>query len=212
MAPKRQNNRVSGERRRGEVLESAIVDATWNELKEKGYSNVTMDSVAERAGTSKPVIYRRWPTRAALVHAAIRAHNPLLSGPVPDTGSLRGDVLFLLHRVTEGLNKIGSDTIFGLLADLFLDEAGFSRLQVDVFRVSADVMRQLVDRAVARGELRSAELPQRILTLPVDLTRHEILLRRGPVPKDVILDIVDGIFMPLVAAAKMPRPIKDKKR
>jgi AcrR family transcriptional regulator len=204
--PQTRKKKISGERRRGDALASAILDAAWNELKANGYSSVTMDAVALRAGTSKPVIYRRWRTRAELVHAAIRAHSPLLSTPIPDTGSLRGDVLFLLHRVAEGLNRIGTETLFGLLAELFLDESGFSRLQSDVLRVSADVMHHLVERAVARREIRSVQLSRRALTLPLDLTRHEVLIRRGPLPKEVLLEIVDDVFMPLIAAARRQPP------
>ena len=62
-----------------------------------------MDAVADRAGTSRAVLYRRWPKRPELVIAALRRHRPMLSGEVPDTGSLRGDVLAVLQRMSRRL-------------------------------------------------------------------------------------------------------------
>src|ERR1700677_3554696 len=86
-------------RRRGEALESALLDAACAELQAAGYQSMTMEAVADRAGTSRAVLYRRWPKKAELVVAALRRHRPMLSGEVPDTGNLRGDVLALLTRL-----------------------------------------------------------------------------------------------------------------
>src|SRR5882757_6165421 len=59
-------------RRRGAVLEEAILRAAVDELTESGYPGLTMDRVAKRAGTNKNAIYRRWPNRLALGVAAYR--------------------------------------------------------------------------------------------------------------------------------------------
>ena len=76
-------------RRRGSALEAAIFAAVWAELADNGYMGLTIAGVAVRAGTSKPVLYRRWPNRARLVYAALaNSHRTIVS---PDTGSLRGD-------------------------------------------------------------------------------------------------------------------------
>src|SRR5580704_17603611 len=63
-------------RRRGEALETALLDAAWEELQAVGYAGLTTEAVADRAGTSRAVIYRRWPKRAELVIAALRVHRP----------------------------------------------------------------------------------------------------------------------------------------
>jgi AcrR family transcriptional regulator len=59
-------------RRRGTELESAILDAAWEQLTAEGYEHFTVDTVAARARTSKPVLYRRWKTREDLLRAAVR--------------------------------------------------------------------------------------------------------------------------------------------
>src|SRR3954454_12065518 len=84
-------------RRRGEELEQAILHAAAEELRESGYAGMTMDRVAQRAGTNKNAIYRRWPHRAALGIAAYR-HLSDAAMPDPDTGSLRGDALEMLRH------------------------------------------------------------------------------------------------------------------
>src|ERR1700684_675894 len=86
-------------RRRGAALEAALLDAAGAELQDTGYQAMTMEAVADRAGTSRAVLYRRWPKRAELAVAALRRHQPLLSGPIPDTGSLRGDVVALVFTM-----------------------------------------------------------------------------------------------------------------
>ena len=60
------------ERRRGADLENAILDAAWAEIGEKGYAGLTMENTAARAGTSRPVLSRRWSSVLALATAAIQ--------------------------------------------------------------------------------------------------------------------------------------------
>src|SRR6201992_1835695 len=102
-------------RRRGAALEDALLDAAWDELQAAGYQAMTMEAVADRAGTSRAVLYRRWPKRAELVLAALRRHRPISSGEVPATGSLRGDVLTLLPQLSDRLAATGPETVYGLL-------------------------------------------------------------------------------------------------
>jgi AcrR family transcriptional regulator len=72
-------------RRRGEALETAILDAAWEELVEVGFPKLTMESVATRARTSVPVLYRRWAGTDVLVIAAIVRYPALHPAQVPDT-------------------------------------------------------------------------------------------------------------------------------
>ena len=85
------------ERRRGADLEDAILDAAWEQLTAEGYGRFTIDTVAARARTSKPVLYRRWKTSDELLRAAIRHRGAVTEVPDPDTGTLRGDMLALLR-------------------------------------------------------------------------------------------------------------------
>ena len=184
-------------RRRGIELETALLDAAWEELRAVGYTALTMEAVAERADTSRAVLYRRWRNRPDLVIAAMRTHRPVLSGETPDTGSLREDVIAVLRRSSAAIAEVGVDTVFGLFGDFFADEEQFARFQGQVLQVGAGVMGTVLKRAAERGEIREG-ISARIATLPTDLFRHELLLNRTPPSEMAILEIVDDLFMPLV--------------
>jgi AcrR family transcriptional regulator len=184
-------------RRRGAALEEALLDAAWAELAVAGYQNLTMEAVADRAGTSRAVLYRRWGNRAALVIAAMRRHRPMLSGEIPDTGSLRGDVLALLTRVSDRLAELGPETVCGILGDYFADRDLFAQVQDQVLLIGAGVMATILKRAEDRAEIQPG-VSSRVATLPTDLFRHELLIRRTPPTRQVITEIVDEVFLPLV--------------
>jgi AcrR family transcriptional regulator len=184
-------------RRRGAALEHALLDAAWAELQAVGYAGLTMEAVADRAGTSRAVLYRRWRNRPELVLAVIRRHRPMLSGEIPDTGSLRGDVLALLRRMSSRLAEIGPETVYGLLGDYLSDAEMFARSRDQLLSISAEVMETILKRAADRGEAR-AGVENRIATLPTALFRNELFLARTPPSEGTLVEIVDDVFLPLV--------------
>src|ERR1700760_1765795 len=108
-------------RRHGQELESALLAAAMDELAEAGYARLTMESVAKRAGTSEPVLYRRWANKDQLVLAAMEHYRNTHPVVLPDTGALRSDLLAELTTVGEaraGIYAIAAAAAFsGLLAD-----------------------------------------------------------------------------------------------
>src|SRR5262245_21763190 len=108
------------QRRRGAALENALLDAAWDELAEKGYAGLTIESVAERAQTSRAVLYRRWPTKPELVRAAVGHARQKEPVEVPDTGSLREDVVELLRRANGARARLGV-TLVVQLADYYAE-------------------------------------------------------------------------------------------
>jgi AcrR family transcriptional regulator len=192
------------ERRRGADLEDAILDAAWEQLTAGGYGHFTIDAVAARARTSKPVLYRRWKTSDELLHAAIRHRGATTSVPDPDTGTLRGDFLALLR----GANTLRSD-MAGLLSGMlgsYYDQTGLSPadLRNEFLGGRTSTTQRAIERAVGRGEIDPARLTPRIASLPFDLWRHELMMTLKPVPDHVLRQIVDDIFIPLVARREGP--------
>jgi AcrR family transcriptional regulator len=180
-------------RRRGAELETAIVQAAWDELMEVGFHHLTIEGVAARAQTSKPVIYRRWPNREELVLAAILNHLPSVTEKLPDTGNLRSDILLLLNQLNEMLHQIGPKTIHGLMSVM----SGIPFSEILNFR-RTNVMTLLLNRAAERGEIRPEKITPRLTRLPVDLVRHEWLITLEPVSMATMEEIVDEIFLPLL--------------
>ncbi|WMT39111.1 TetR/AcrR family transcriptional regulator [Paenibacillus sp. D2_2] len=182
-------------RRRGKELEAAILQAVREELQEQGYSNLTMDGVAKRSGTSKAVLYRRWANRAEIVLAAIQERVPLPLEEIPDCGNLRDDVCDVLRSINQNNTGVTMKAFFGLvteigaipLADVLFPQGRQNR-----------TMTIVLQRAVDRGEVSAEAVTPRMLTLPSDLARNELILYNKPMSEQTITEIVDEVFMPLV--------------
>ncbi|MBQ1047708.1 TetR/AcrR family transcriptional regulator [Micromonospora sp. C51] len=188
-----------GTRRRGEDLERAILQAAAEELGRSGYPGMTMDRVAARAGTNKNAIYRRWPHRAALGIAAYR-HLSDAAMPNPDTGTLRGDALEMLRQANETWSSPHGAVLRSLLAAAADDPALLDLMRE---RSGADTMDRawltMLDRAVARGEAAPTAVHPRVAAAPMMLLRAEYAMRGTPsVPDEVLIEIVDEVFLPLV--------------
>jgi len=168
------------------------------ELAETGYVNFSMERVAVRAGTSKPVIYRRWPTRAKLVYAALRATRPVLSSDSPDTGTVRGDVMVILNRVSEMVDELSPEVIFGLIAELLHERE--SSLFAEVHDRNAKIITEILNRGIERREIAAEKLTPRVAALPFDLVRYQLMVLQQPLRAQEIEEIVDRIFLPLVRA------------
>src|ERR1700685_3368064 len=87
---------------RGPKIRAAVLAATLAELTETGYTALTVDNVARRAGVHKTTIYRRWKNREALVADAVADRAGTAKMPFPDTGDIGTDLL-RLARMTVGL-------------------------------------------------------------------------------------------------------------
>jgi AcrR family transcriptional regulator len=187
-----------GQRRRGAALEDAILAATWTELSEQGYANLTFESVAKRAGTSRTVLHRRWVGRAELVAAAIARYVRLNPLETPDLGNVRDELLFLLRRYSHWSPPRLVRLVFEMSEDLEKAHSNFSAIksQIGLHRPPTE---DILDRAVARGEIDPRRLTPRLAALPTDLARHEIMITLEPLSEAAILEIVDQIFLPLVA-------------
>jgi AcrR family transcriptional regulator len=129
-----------------------VLDAAIVELARSGYAGFRMDEVASRAAVNKTTIYRRWPSRAALVTAVVdRMRAPLRESPLPDTGQLQSDLVeaftrrFTFGRKVEGrawarlVDERYSPEVEAIIGDA-VDERGAE-------------WRSMVTRAIDRGEL-----------------------------------------------------------
>lgn len=187
-------------RRRGEELYAAIFEATLAELAEVGYSRLAMERIAARAGAGKASLYRRWPSRAELVIAALRHHygGP---EPAPDTGNLRDDVLTLLRLGTARLNGIFGVAVRGLMAETLTDPDRTASLRANMFTTRNRLMREVLERAAARGDISPAAVTPQLIELAPALVDHHFLMHGAPIPDEVLTGIVDNVLLPLLTAA-----------
>jgi AcrR family transcriptional regulator len=185
-------------RRRGPALEQALLDAAWEELVDKGYDGLTFEAVADRAQTSRAVIYRRWPSKPELARAALKHGFAKERVAIPDTGNVRDDLVELMRRANASRARIG--IMVAMRLGGFFAETGssISDLRRSVLAPGATAVETILDRAVQRGEIDPARLTPRVVSLPFDLYRNELLMTFRPLPDEVITAIIDEVFMPLV--------------
>ena len=186
------------QRRRGAALESALLDAAWDELDEKGYDGFTIESVAERAKTSRAVVYRRWASKPELVTATVTRWAARGQAVVPDTGTLRGDLLEIFRLANR--TRAPYATLMSARLGAFYAETGtsFADLRETFLAGRTSTLDTVLDRAAARGEVDAAKLTPRIRGVAFDLYRHELLMTLKPVPEDVIESIIDEVVLPLM--------------
>ena len=177
---------VDKSRRRGAVLEQAILDAAWAELAAVGYADLTMAGVAARAGAAKSVLYRRWPDKAELVRSVLAQRSPQLGEPKL-TGDLRQDVLCVLDGVIAGYREL--KILDGL------DPALSTRLRQERVKEATG---QLADALAAAG-IDPATVNPRVLRLPIDLVTHDLVTGTGTTdPRE----ITDDLFLPLLKLSR----------
>jgi AcrR family transcriptional regulator len=192
-------------RRRGRELEEAILASGWAQLLESGYHGFTIDAVAERAGTSRSVVYRRWEDRGALLGAVLGFGLNQGRREPPDTGSLREDMLEMLRWSNQARSAIAP--LMSAFMGAYYEESGrtFADVRREAFGERAGAtMDTILARAVERGEADPARLTPRVRSVAVDLFRHDLLMTAAPLPDDQLVAIVDEVFLPLVQPLSSP--------
>jgi AcrR family transcriptional regulator len=189
---------MTATRRRGATLEDAILDAGWGQLIDKGYPGFTFEAIAERAKTGKAALYRRWPDKEALFLAVLAHQGFAPPAEIPDTGSLREDVLTLL-RSANRRGEHAAALFSSILSAYFDNEITLTpaQLRTQLFGDQSRALTQVVQHAVSRGDLPPEGLPPQIVRLPSDLLRHELIMNLSRVPEETIVGIVDTVFLPL---------------
>ncbi|MGH3152000.1 MAG: TetR/AcrR family transcriptional regulator [Streptosporangiaceae bacterium] len=193
------------QRRRGEELEAAILQAAWDELVDVGFAKLTMESVAARAKTGVAVLYRRWPRKDDLVLDTIQHYGVTHPVHLPDTGSLRGDMIAMLSGFSSA--RVSFVTVVSAVFSGLLASSGLTPAQVREKLIAGHPLTsaEIYRRAHERGEIDLDRIPPVVLSMPFDLMRHDMLMTYKPIPEARVLEIVDDVFMPLIAAASSRR-------
>lgn len=167
-------------RPRDKRIDSAVLRAAVELLAETGYAELSVDTIARRAGTSKPAIYRRWPSKAHLVHEAVFPISDATA--LPDTGSLPADVREMVRRTAAVLTTPAARAALpGLVgemaADLTLHSALLERFGDILSRGLSERLDAAVERGEARPDITAAEVVEAVAgtTFLALLTRGDAL-------------------------------------
>ncbi|WAU85528.1 TetR/AcrR family transcriptional regulator [Streptomyces sp. Qhu-G9] len=180
--------------------EAELYEAVLDLLREVGYDSLTMDAVAARTRSSKATLYRQWGGKAELVARAIRHHKPVDLAQV-DTGSLRGDFQALTTRQDDCQMEQDSALMRVLGTAAHTNPELLRALREWLIEPELAEMRQLVQRAVDRGEVR-ADNPA------IDFVLHMIIgafvartmIDEEPPTQAFLTSYIDAVVIPALVA------------
>jgi AcrR family transcriptional regulator len=201
--PKRIEPRPSrAGRPRDPERDAGILRAALDGLAELGYDRLSMDEIAARAHAGKGALYRRWSSKAALVVAAVVAWREQ-AGPlaIPDTGSLRGDFDALIAAVPDFDDdaKQQMAVFVGLAGAASHDPELRAALSDNLLARPRRVLRKVLDRAVARGEIAAECQLELVPDVVLGLNALRILLGETP-DREYVSRVLNTIVYPLVTA------------
>lgn len=142
-------------RRRGAVLERAILDAALEQLSTVGWSGLTMEGVAAGAQTGKAAVYRRWPSKEDLVADALQAGLPRFE-EAPDLGNVREELLALCRQAREAMFSRPGFALRSVIheCDTIQAERFHGVIIEGVVEPTVKLLREVVERGIRRGEVR----------------------------------------------------------
>ncbi|MCU1475895.1 MAG: AcrR family transcriptional regulator [Subtercola sp.] len=185
-------------RRRDHSRDADILQAALDVLAETGYDGMTIDMVAARAKAGKATLYRRWPSKGHLVVDAVACmkSTDAEAGAVPDTGTLRGDLLAMIkpHTVEQGERKLRIMAGISSMMSREPELAGIAKRQI--LEPQMTITRTLLQRAKDRGEISPDIDIEQISCISPAMAGHRALVLGKPVTPEFVLSLIDNVILP----------------
>lgn len=189
-------------RKRDDTLDARIVEAAVNVLAEIGFDSMTMDMVAASAKAGKATVYRRWSSKAELVRDALiwMSRNSVELDNLPDTGTLRGDMLALMKPYSKeyGERKL---RVLAKLGSFFSAHQKFAlEATAGIFEPWTNVNRKLMQRAVERGEIAADADIEMACEVIIAMNSYRTLTQSKTFNKITYAALLDNILLPALKA------------
>ncbi len=201
MKPKKRVARRDAGRARGAPIAEAVLACTLEELAMAGLEGLSVERIARQAEVNKTSIYRRWPTREALIAAALEGVLVSVEAKAPDTGSLRGDLLGLLEPIVD---LIGQATGQAVIRAALAESSASSVAAITARRLAqqtAHPVRALMARAEARGEWRAGASGEQLVFALVGAVIHRAMLEHAGLTKRWLGSLVDLVLLGVLPRA-----------
>jgi AcrR family transcriptional regulator len=171
-------------------------------LAERGLAAMSIEEVAARAGVGKATIYRRWPSKGLpALDAFVTSFRE--QQPLPDTGTLRGDLLFALRAWVRAVTRTPMGPMLaGLIAEAQHDPELRGAWRDRVLEPLRTQHRIMLERAMARGEIPASVNREVVLDLFFGAAEHRLLLGHMPMTEAFIGEVVDVILDGITARAR----------
>jgi AcrR family transcriptional regulator len=185
-------------RKRDHTRDPEILAAALEVLAETGFDGMTIDMVATRAKAGKATLYRRWPSKNELVIDAVACmkQGDLDRAKLPDTGTLRGDLVAMIkpRSIEDGEKKM--QIMAGLMSMLSTAPELADAANAALVKPRAEVNRFLIQRAIDRGEVApECDIDTLCLVTP-SMAAFRTLIERKPVDRDFLISLIDGVLLP----------------
>jgi AcrR family transcriptional regulator len=177
-------------------VREAVLHATLDALSEHEPGAVTISEIARRAGVHATSIQRRWGSKDNVVLDALLTLSQEKL-PIPDTGSLRGDLIAFSRSMAGYLGSTAGETVVRTLA-ASEDDSDMADNREQLVWARYEAARVMIDRAAERGELRPGTNPQTALELLVGPLHYRALITRHPIDGGCIEEMVDTLLRGLV--------------
>ena len=174
--------------------EAELLAATLQLLQQHGYERLTVDAVAATAKASKATVYRRWPSKGELVLAAFIEGCRQVS-VMPDTGTLRGDLLRLGEAITEHATR-HSATIRAVMVEVSRDPALREAMQHQFLDGRKAVIDSVLQHAVDRGEIQAAAISEELWDLLPGYLIFRSIVPNRPLTLETVQIFVDNVLIP----------------
>jgi AcrR family transcriptional regulator len=190
-----QSHRPNAARRgrpRDPQINAAILGATLAALDEAGYAGLTLEDVARRAGTTKPALYRRWSSRQRLVLAALA--RQLGEIRAPDTGCTLCDLDECLKLFVAAFRRLSPQVLGALFADCSAEQDLRAAFMAALFDPPRRAVKETLERAYERGDLRDDVDGELILDLLGSLVHYRVLFGHAPMSDREIERVVESLL------------------
>ncbi|HWG99199.1 MAG TPA: TetR/AcrR family transcriptional regulator [Pilimelia sp.] len=185
-------------------ITAAIRRAVLQELAAVGYGRLSIEAVARRAAVGKTAVYRRWTSKLEMVLEVVSGVAGK-SLPLPDTGSLTGDIELVLRIAARALrHPLASQIVPDLLAEAARNQQIAETLQQALRTNQREIGAVVVGRAVGRGELPAGADPDAALDLIVGPLYWRLAVARAELPEDYVPQLARAVAAALAAQGGPP--------
>jgi len=179
-------------RPRDENIDKEVVAAVLDVLRTDGYRAVTIERIAQQVRTARTTIYRRWPSKRRLVAYAVLSE--MGASPAADTGVLRLDLEAAVRTLLRAFAGPLKQALTGLVTDMAQDPELAATIRQDVLAARRQSMRDALQRARARREIRDDLDTELVLDMLTGPFYYRALFGHAPITARMTRDVVEYVL------------------